>query len=254
MVGDTDEATFAALHELSDTAPPALKGREQVIEVPGLPEGETRMTAYLSLPANARAPLPGVLVIHEWWGLNDHIRHWADRLAAEGYAALAVDLYEGKVATNSDEAMAAMRAVDADEARERLLAARRWLEEEWGGGDAPTAAIGWCFGGAWSLRLAVADPQLDAAVIFYGRANYEPEDLAAIEARLLGIFGNLDQNPDPEWVNTLDRALDAADVSHRFLRYDANHAFANPSGTRYDQGAAADAWHEVRAFLSETLR
>lgn len=254
MLGSTDEQTFAALHELRTDAPAQLFGRAQEIPVPALGGDKARMQGYLSLPKNARAPLPGIVVIHEWWGLNDHIRHWADRLAAEGYAVLAVDLYGGKVAASSDEALASMRAVDNDEARATLLAARRWLSETWGGGDAPSAAIGWCFGGAWSLRLAIADPELDAAVVYYGRANYNAEELGRIRASVLGIFGLEDQNPPPEWVMQLMADLDAAKVPNHVLLYPAGHAFANPSGPRYEQEAAENAWEQVRAFLAKNLR
>lgn len=254
MLGSTDEADFAALHELRADGPAQLFGREQVIDVPGLSGDRARMTGYLSLPAGRAAPLPGVVVIHEWWGLNDHIRHWSDRLAAEGYAVLAVDLYGGVVAKNSDEAMAAMRTVVADEARATLLAARRWLTETWGGGSAPCASIGWCFGGAWSLRLAIADPELDAAVIYYGRANYTKEELAGIRAKVLGIFGMEDQNPPPEWVMQLMVDLQAAGVSEHILLFPAGHAFANPSGPRYAAEPAENAWLQVQTFLRAALR
>lgn len=254
MLGSTDEAEFAALHELRADAPARLYGREQVIDVPGLRGERARMRGYLSLPAGRSAPLPGVVVIHEWWGLNDHIRHWSDRLAAEGYAVLAVDLYGGVVASDRETAMAAMQAVDADEARATLLAARRWLTDTWGGGSAPSASIGWCFGGAWSLRLAIADPELDAAVIYYGRANYTPEELAGIRARVLGIFGLEDQNPSREWVMQLFTDLKAAGVDEHVLLFPAGHAFANPSGPRYAAEPAENAWLQVRTFLRETLR
>lgn len=250
MLGSTDEATFAALHELRSDAPSRLYGREQelLVRTPGAEPFPMR--GYLSLPAGADAPLPGVIVIHEWWGLNDHIRHWTDRLAAEGWAALAVDLYGGTVATNPEAAMAAMRAVDPERARATLLAARRWLTETWGGGDAPSAVIGWCFGGAWSLRLAIADPGLDGAIVYYGRANYTQEELRGIRASVLGIFGMEDQNPDPDWVKQLMVDLQKAGVPEHILLYPAGHAFANPSGPRYASEPAENAWEQVQRFLA----
>ncbi|MEZ4465798.1 MAG: dienelactone hydrolase family protein [bacterium] len=113
------EADFKALHALTGAAAPAPRG--VMVDLGG---GQ----AYLSLPPGATAPVPGVVVIHEWWGLNDHIKHWADRLADDGYAALAVDLYGGRVATTPDEAMAAMKTVDTDKASELLKKAVAFLE------------------------------------------------------------------------------------------------------------------------------
>jgi len=134
------------------------------------------------LPEGATAPLPAVIVIHEWWGLNDHVRHWADRLAADGYAALAVDLYGGKVATTPDEAMAAMKSVDEAKAKAKsmLAAAHRFLADDPRIDAKRRGVIGWCFGGAWSLQHAIAEADLDAAVIYYGRLSTEPAQLAKI--------------------------------------------------------------------------
>ena len=121
LTGILSEEGFKALHQLSTEKAPKPAG--VMIDLAG-------SKAYLSLPAGAKAPLPGVIVIHEWWGLNDNIKHWSDRLAADGYAALAVDLYGGKVATTPDEAMAAMKLVKDDEAFKVLLAAREFLAKD----------------------------------------------------------------------------------------------------------------------------
>jgi carboxymethylenebutenolidase len=245
MVGLLSEEAFKALHELRpDKAPPA---RGQAIDVAG-----TR--AYLSLPPDAKPPLPGVVVIHEWWGLNEHIKHWTDRLAEDGYAALAVDLYGGKVATTPDEAMAAMKAVDETKSIEALRAAHRFLVTDARVAAPRTGSIGWCFGGAYSLKLALHEPELDAAVIYYGRLVTDPAALKAIKAPVLGIFGNQDKGIPPEQVNEFDKALHDAGIEHEILRYDADHAFANPSGKRYDTKAAADAWEHVRRFLAAKLK
>jgi carboxymethylenebutenolidase len=195
-----------------------------------------------------------VIVIHEWWGLNEHIQHWTDRLAEDGYAALAVDLYGGKVARTPDEAMAAMKAVDDAAALKALRAAHRFLETDARVKAPRTASIGWCFGGAWSLQLALNEPALDAAVIYYGRLVTDPQKLKAIQGPVLGVFGNKDEGIPPKAVDEFDKALHEAGVAHTILRYDAQHAFANPSGARYDQKAADEAWRHVRAFLAGRLK
>jgi carboxymethylenebutenolidase len=243
--GVLDEAAFKKLHELrADAAPPA-KGIE--IDLAG-----TR--AYLSLPEHAKAPLPAVVVIHEWWGLNEHIRHWTDRLAADGYAALAVDLYGGEVATDPDGAMKLMKAVDEARAQEILAAAHRFLRDEPRVAARKRAVIGWCFGGAWSLRHAIAQPDLDAAIIYYGRLVTDEAQLGKIHAELLGVFADRDQGIPPGAVQAFVDALGRAGKTIELHRYDAEHAFANPSGAHYEEKAAADAWAHVRAFLRRTLQ
>ncbi|WP_437286210.1 dienelactone hydrolase family protein [Sorangium sp. So ce406] len=243
--GLLSEEDFKALHQLrADKAPPA---RGQSVEVAG-----TR--AYLSLPKDAKPPIPGVVVIHEWWGLNEHIKHWTDRLAEDGYAAIAVDLYGGKVASTPDDAMTAMKAVDEAKGIETVRAAHRFLATDARVSAPRTGSIGWCFGGAWSLKLAMNEPELDAAVIYYGRLVTDPAKLTAVKAPLLGVFGDRDEGIPPQVVNEFDKALHEAGVEHEVLRYDAEHAFANPSGERYDTKAAADAWEKVRRFLAAKLK
>lgn len=245
LTGLVDEDTFKALHELNEGEAPPLRG--ETIELAGT-------SAYLSLPEGASAPVPGIVVIHEWWGLTDHIRHWSDRLAADGYAALAVDLYGGEVAEDPDGAMALMKAVDAGEAAAVLAAAHAFLAEDPRVSAEARGVIGWCFGGGWALRQAIAVDDLDAAVIYYGHPITDPEQLANIDADLLGIFANEDQSIPPATVDEFVAALEAAGKSIEVHRYDANHAFANPSSGRYEQAAAAEAWAEVREFLARELK
>ena len=243
--GIVDEASFKAMHTLRTDHAPAPRGTM-------VPLGSAK--AYLSLPEGATAPLPAVVVVHEWWGLNEHIQHFADRLAADGYAALAVDLYGGRVATTPDEAMAAMKAVDPAAAQAVLDAAHRFLADDPRVAAQRRGVIGWCFGGAWALRQAIAHPDLDAAVIYYGRLETDPAQLAKIHAPLLGVFANADKSIPPEAVDAFVAALGQAGRAIELHRYDADHAFANPSGAHYDEAAAADAWSHVRRFLATHLR
>ena len=241
--GAVSEREFKALHELRTDAAPPLQGSS--VDLAG---GK----AYLSLPDGQ--PKAGIVVIQEWWGLNDHIKHWTDRLAGLGYAALAVDLYEGKVATTPDQAGALMKQVDPARATEIVKAGHRFLVDDPRIKAARTGSIGWCFGGHWSLRLAMAEPELDACVMYYGRPVLEPESLKPIRAAVLGVFGSKDASIPTETVEQLDAALTTAGVRHQVLLFPAEHAFANPSNARYDQVQAAKAWERTRAFLDEHLR
>lgn len=245
-LGGLTEQQFQALHELKTEAAPPRKG--QLVDVAGA-------RAYLSLPENAQKPIPGVLVVHEWWGLNEHIMHWADRLAAEGYAALAVDLYGGKVATTPEEAMAAMKTVDPERSREILRAANQYLMTAARVQSTHTGVIGWCFGGAWSLRAGMAIPELNAVVMYYGRPVLNVEELKTLKAPVLAIFGSKDESIPNDVVEEFDEALSDAGVAHRIVKYEAPHAFANPSAPgRYNAEAAAAAWDEARRFLAEHLK
>jgi carboxymethylenebutenolidase len=240
-LGILSEEEFKALHELRTDAPPALRG--EMIELAG---GK----AYVSRPRGDGAH-PGVLVIQEWWGLNDHVKHWADRLAADGYFALAVDLYDGKVATTRDEAMAAMQAVK-DERAHAIL--RAGLDELKKLGATKVGTIGWCFGGGWSLQTALANPDVAACVIYYGRLVDDVEALRKIQGPVCGVFGNKDQGIPKETVDKFAAALQEAGIENEIHRYEADHAFANPSNPRYDAASAGDAWEKVRAFLAANLR
>ena len=243
--GILDEQDFAALHELTDEEAPPPRGEELTV-------AGARM--YLSLPEGVTAPLPAVVVVHEWWGLNDHIRHWTDRLAADGYAALAVDLYDGAVATDRETALSLMQGVDETRAREILAAAHRFLAEDERVQAPKRGVVGWCFGGGWSLQQALHHPDLDAAVVYYGRLETDPAALAPIAAPMMGVFGNQDAGIPPAAVDAFAAAMEEAGKELELHRYDANHAFANPSSGRYNPEAAEDAWSHTQAFLAKHLK
>jgi carboxymethylenebutenolidase len=243
--GEITEEEFKKLHELKKEAAPPAKGT--MVEI-------AKSKAYLSLPEGAKAPMPGIVVIHEWWGLNDHIKHWADRLAADGYAAIAVDLYDGTVATTPDEANAAMKKVDPARSKEIMLAALAFLKDDPRVKATKRGSIGWCFGGKQSLQLALAAPDLDAAVMYYGHPELDPMKLEPMKAPLLGIFGTKDKSIPPETVTKFEDALSKANKEHKIHSYEAEHAFANPSGAKYDEANAAKAWIEVRKFFEKHLK
>jgi carboxymethylenebutenolidase len=239
--GPLTEEQFKALHALPTPDPKDLKG--QMIDLKGT-------QAYLSLPAGT-GPFPAIVVIHEWWGLNGNIKHWADRLASAGWAALAVDLYSGTVATTRDEAMAAMKAVDNTKAAAVIRAGIDFIATDPRITATKKAVIGWCFGGGWSLEAALTNPDLDGAIMYYGQLELDPAKLRAIKAKFLGVFGKKDTGLPLDKVSEFEAALKQAGVSEEIYIYDADHAFANPSNPIYDQAAAADAWKHVVAFLGK---
>jgi carboxymethylenebutenolidase len=242
--GPLSEEEFKALHQPPKDAKVELHG--EMIDLAG---GK----AYLSLPSGV-GPFPGIIVIQEWWGLNDHIKHCADRLAGEGYAAIAVDLYDGQIATDSDTAMKLMGAVNDAAAEKIIHAAHSFLKTDERVNATNTGVIGWCFGGGWALRTAIEEPDLDAAVIYYGRLIDDPQQLMQIHARVLGIFGTKDKGIPQEAVASFDAALTKAEVQHEIYSYEAEHAFANPSNAIYDEKSAAAAWEKTRKLLDKSLK
>jgi len=209
---------------------------------------------YLAYPSGVTEPLPAIVMIHEWWGLNDNIRAMANRLAAEGYMVLAVDLYQGETAANPGVARVKMLQVveNPDRARENLRQAVRFLNIA---GAPGIASLGWCFGGGWSLNTAMSFPgELDATVIYYGQVTADEGKLAAIDAPLLGFFGAVDRGITVETVNAFESALQRLRKQHEIHIYPGvGHAFANPTGNNYNEEAAEDAWQRTLEFLAENL-
>lgn len=212
------------------------------------------ITGYLAKPDGAAEDHPGIIVIHEWWGLNDNIRMMTDKLAGEGYTALAVDLYNGKVAESPDNAGKYAGSVQEDEAIDNLTQAYNYLTKEQGATNIGT--IGWCFGGGWSLQTALAHPgKIDATVIYYGRLVTDAAQLEKLQMPVLGIFGAEDEGIPPSTVKEFESALNDVGVTNSIHIYEgANHAFANPSGTRYVEDAAEDAWEKTLTFFEENLK
>jgi carboxymethylenebutenolidase len=213
----------------------------------------TDITGHLARPADTE-PTASIIVIHEWWGLNDNVRAMADRLAGEGYAALAVDLYEGEVAEDREGAMTLMRGASENRDRlvENLRQAHAYLAAR---GATRIGVIGWCFGGGWSLQtgLTLGD-EIDATVIYYGRLQTETDALAPLTSPVLGIFGAEDRGIPLEGVRKFEAALAELGIPASIHVYEgADHAFANPSGTRYKAEAAEDAWSKTLAFFAEHL-
>ena len=216
-----------------------------------LPDGTTA-SGVLAMPETL--PAPAVVLIHEWWGLNDQIKTMAAEFAALGYIAFAIDLYDGKVATTPDEAKNLMGGVDAERATARLVGAVEALrahEDSTG----KVGTIGWCFGGGWSINASMATP-IDATVVYYGQLPQEADKVAALQGPVLGHFGTEDESIDEVMVGGFERAMDAAGKgdSLEVEWYTANHAFANPTGARYDKDDAELAWARTQTFFAKNLR
>lgn len=229
--------------------------------------GGSAVEGYYAAPANAdsvaeamglssAAALPGLIVVHEWWGLNDNIRTMARRLAGQGYRALAVDLYGGEAAEQPEQARQLMQQATADQQqiRANVQEAFAYLNDEVG--VSGTGVIGWCFGGGVALNSAIAlGDSLDAAVIYYGHLVTEEAELEQIGAPVLGIFGADDSSIPVDEVRTFESTLrEVSDEEVRVQVYEgAGHAFANPSGNRYVEEAAEDAWAITVDFLDRHL-
>jgi carboxymethylenebutenolidase len=228
-----------------DANAPRPKGSSVSLDV----QGETS-SAYLAKPR--AKPRGAVLVLHEWWGLNDWVKSMADRLAGEGYLALAVDLYKGKVASDPKEAAKLMEQKDEKWGDAVEEAGLEWLKAN--GDGAKVATLGWCMGGGESLKASLNDPKdVNATVMYYGFPITDVERLKTLRGPLLGIWANQDGWITPDKVKAFDEALSKAGVKHEFHAYDADHAFANPSGGKYNGAAAKDAWEKTRSFLAKNL-
>jgi carboxymethylenebutenolidase len=217
--------------------------------------GDETVTGTLYTPAGS-GPFPGIVVIHEWWGLNDWVKDQASKLADQGYVALAVDLYRGKVADNPNTAHELMRGVPEDRAARDLHAAVEFLKSQPNVKKDRIGSIGWCMGGGYSLNVALAEPTLSAAVINYGHLATDPAALHKINAAILGNFGGQDQGIPPDDVKKFEAALkqDGKKVDIKIYP-DAGHAFENPNNKNgYRAGDAADAWQRTVKFLNETLK
>jgi len=216
--------------------------------------GDDTVQAIVYTP-EGKGPFPGILVIHEWWGLNDWVKEQALKLSDLGYVALAVDLYRGKVATTPDEAHEIMRGVPDDRAARDLHAAFEFLKSQPNVKKDRIASIGWCMGGGYSFNVALQEPTLTADVINYGHLATDPESLKKINASILGIFGGQDRGIPVEDVKKFEQTMKQMGKKVEIVIYpNAGHAFENPNNkTGYRADDAADAWKRTVKFLAETL-
>ncbi|MFZ0803592.1 MAG: dienelactone hydrolase family protein [Terriglobales bacterium] len=217
--------------------------------------GDEAVQGVLYTP-EGKGPFPGIIVIHEWWGLNDWVKDQATKLSDLGYVTLAIDLYRGKVATTPDVAHEIMRGLPEDRAKRDLHAAFDYLASQPNVKKDRIGAIGWCMGGGFALDVALQEPTLRAVVINYGHLATDTDSLKAINASVLGLFGGQDRGITPDDVHKFEKSMNdlgkPVDVT---IYSDAGHGFENPvnkDGYRPDD--TADAWQRTVKFFAATLK
>ena len=237
-------ATILAYPELTKAAADTTKPVSVKIPSGGMSTGVIAMPDKL--------PAPTVLLIHEWWGLNDQIKSMAAQFAKQGYIAVAIDLYEGRVASDAAKARQYMRETDADLATSQLKAMANFLRTH-KDSTGKLGTIGWCFGGGWSLNCSTATP-VDATVIYYGNVKKSADQLATLKGPVLGHFATKDNWINKVMVEQFEREMKKAGKNDLTVHwYEANHAFANPTGSRYDEKDAALAWQRTLDFYKKHL-
>lgn len=263
----TNTTTLAPNNTIKDTAPTITKEGLQINKVKYFDNA----SGYLVYPsattitlnsntATTGKKLPAVIMIHEFWGINDNIRSMARTLAKQaGYAVLAVDLFKGQSTRDPNQAMQLVKSVrdNSHEAISNLQAAVKYVSSLPFVNSSKIASIGWCFGGGQSLQLALHSEQhpLAASILYYGTPLVtDKQELSKIKWPVLGIFGDHDHaNPLP-LINTFKAALDNDGITNEILIYKGlGHAFANPSGTNYAPVQTVDAWQKTLIFLNKYL-
>lgn len=213
--------------------------------------GDAKFNCYVARPAGDKSA-PGLVLIHEWWGLNDWIKKQADRYAALGYVAIAPDLYHGEVAKDAEHAHELMRGLADERAVADMKAAYAHLVKMKQTGGKPIGVMGWCMGGGLALKLAIAEPRVACTVICYGKPVTDVDQLKKIKGPLLGIWGATDRGIE---VEPFKKALDEAGAKHTHHIYpSAGHAFLNETNKRgYNKEQAEKAWIEIDGFLASAL-
>lgn len=209
-------------------------------------------TGYLAEPIQGNG-FPGVILIHEWWGLNNNIKSMARGLASHGYIVLAVDLYAGQIATTPDGARQLLLSFDEQKGISNIDSAASLLRHNYNA--TKIATIGWCFGGSQSLNYALSGNKLDATVIYYGQPVTNTAKLSVIKWPVLGFYGDKDQSISIDKVKEFKADLDNAGIKNEIHIYPGlGHAFANPSGASYAPKETNDAWNKTLSFMDKYLK
>jgi carboxymethylenebutenolidase len=219
------------------------------------PNGKDTISGFLATPEKP-GRYPGLIVVHEWWGLNDWVKEQTVKLASEGFVALAVDLYRGKVAADVGEAHELSRGLPNDRAVLDLMAGIVYLAGRNDVDRGRVGTIGWCMGGGYAVQLAMHVPRLGACVVNYGALPTDPNDLQNIDAPLLGNFGADDRGITPADVQAFQKSMETLGHKVDIKIYDgAGHAFENPNNKDgYRPQATEDAWNRTIAFLNKSLK
>lgn len=231
-----------------------LKSRNMGSMVTYLSQNDS-VNAYLVMP-DGEGPFPTVILVHEWWGLNDWVKNNADQFAKKGYAALAIDLYRGNVTDKPDEAHEYSRALDQEQGVRDVIAAYNYIKTVKGVDSARIGSIGWCMGGTYSLQAAIYIPDLKAAVVCYGGLSKDPEILSKINAPVLGIFGEEDKGIPPQSVKEFENIM--KEHGKQITIYDypkVGHAFMNENNKAgYNKKTTTDAWKQIWSFFDKNLK
>ena len=241
-----DDKQFQKMHEKPGEIPFQPKGEEKWL--PTISGVDARI--YYVQPKKITGKV--LFVFHEWWGLNDYIKRECDRFSEklENTTIIGVDLYDGLVATDPDQARELMNRVTRKRANEII-----GVVTTFAGSTSKIATIGWCFGGGWSLEAStMITHQAAGCVMYYGMPPDSPVDLAPLQCNILGIFGNQDDWVTPEVRKKFEQNCKIAKKNLTVKTYDAKHAFANPSSPRYNQNAAQMANKEALKFLRNALK
>lgn len=217
--------------------------------------GDETVSGFLAFP-EGKGPFPAIIVIHEWWGLNDWVKENAKKFADKGYLALAIDLYRGQVATDSETAHELMRGLPEDRATRDLQAAFSYLVSRNDVQHDKIGSIGWCMGGGYSLQAALNVPELAACVINYGRLVTDTEMIDKINCPVLGIFGGKDRGIPVKDVEAFKAASTKSGKSIEVQIYkNSGHAFINEGNSRgYNAADAKNAWEKTFAFFEQNLK
>ncbi len=268
LLAACSEDTPPADPGLADTTAPAPASsatRDSVVEQPAravvsdtLPYaevGDELVYGHFVFPSDMVEPLPAVIIIHEWWGLNDSVKATADRLAGQGYIVLAVDLFGGQTASDPTSARKLMLSVveDPESANENIRGAFEFVSET--AGAPRVGAIGWRFGGTWALNAALLYPDdLDAAVVYYAQVISDEDKLRPVNAPILGLFAADDVSVKVDQVEAFKSALEALRKDYDIQVYaGVRQRFASESANTYDATAANDAWNRTLDFLGRHL-
>lgn len=258
--GQAPAGAAPAAAAAADTTQPekTATGRdERAVDSESLPYAEVDdqlVYGHFAFPSDMIEPLPAVIIVHDWWGLNEHVRSEANRIAAAGYIVLAVDLYGGDVVDTPEAARAKMIAIVENPGlvESNLRQALEFVDVA---GAPQIATLGWGLGGAWALDASRLFPgRVDAAVIYYGQVSDDEERLADIDSPVLGFFGERDRGIKIESVRRFESAMQRLrkDVTLRVFE-DTGHGFVDPARGTYRADIAADTWQQTMDFLATKL-
>lgn len=242
-----NDQEFLDIHE----TPLPLEYQPEVGEMIKIPvSGDTDANAF-RVVAKEPAGNKYLFVFHEWYGLNEYVKKESEKIASRfpEVTVIALDLYDGKLAKNSEEAGKYMQEVKTERALAIIDAAKKYV-----GKKAQIYTLGWCFGGGWSLQAAIElGSSAKGAVMFYGMPENDKDRLGKLQCDVLAIFGNKDKWITPQIVQQFEQNMSAQGSKLTVKTYDADHGFANPSNPNYNQTAATDAYDLMFSFLEAHL-